>query len=382
MARRSTKERENSSAIKIKTEADKQDEFKKKFDGKRKPAGTLKKRVPRYLNNTHVVSSGPLAAGNFVGDGGMNGASLRRGFIKTDQSESSLVQQGLRSIANDVNDSDSDSNEGEDSKFDSGRTRFNMGREYKIGHDEGMEQEELESEEELDDQALQSRRIEQMFPVRPLRFRHEDINELMNTAKETFNSEPSTRDPTPGLVQVKLEEDVAVLSPDTAKENDSSSQAIDLEETLKELKQLQLDHKQIASKIKRINNKPNRFMLLQLPHELPKFEDVTPKTEEVDKDNVVKKENTETTAKKPAAKKKQTHLPPPVGHIGALRVHRSGKVTIRIGNAIMNVSRGAESSFLQDLVALNLAQDVEQEASTAEFLGKVDGRMVAVPQFE
>lgn len=392
VARRSTKERENS-AIKIKTESEKQEENKKKFDPKRKPMSNLKKRVPRYLNNTHVITSGPLAAGNFVGDGGMNN-NLRRGFIKTDQSETSLVQQGLQSIANDINDSDADSDDEIKSGGNANRTRFNMGREYKLGHDEGMEQEALESEEELDDEALQSRRIEQMFPVRPLRVRHEDINNLMNTVKDTF-SEPPTRDPTPGLVQVKLEnEESTALETDIKRESqDDVPQSIDLEETINEFKQLQIDYKHIASKIKRINNKPNRFMLLQLPYQLPKFEDITPKKELVDADAdltnnevSVKKEDKDEkkiALKKPAPKKKLLKQvePPLIGNIGALRVHKSGKITIRIGNSIMNVSRGAESAFLQDLVALNVAED-EDEASTVEFLGKVDGRMVATPDFE
>lgn len=400
---RRTKEERDASALKVKSEIpkDKRDFNKKNFDNK--PNQQRQKRVPRYLNNTHVISSGPLAAGNFVGGDTRGGSGMaRRGIVKMEGDGSSLVQRGLLTIENDANDSDegSDNDEKPDTKVRA--TKFNMGREYKVGHDK-FDEDDVESDVELNEEALQAKRIEELFPVRPVRVRHDDVNVLKKDIQETL-TEPATREPTPAP-QVLKSENEATLN-DTLEHRredlqdklnnltiDPEYQSIDAEEMRNEMLQVNSDYHKLAKKIKKINDKPNRFMLLQLPSILPSFQDITPKAEEP-VEAVPKKESSEnsdaskqadTTAngkktKQKKTKKKIEAVPQGelTGRIGSLRVHKSGKITAKIGNIIMEVNRGAETTFIQDLIALN-ADD--EESPTMEYLGRIDDRIVITPKF-
>lgn len=398
---RRTKEEREASALKVKSETpkDKKDFHKKNFDNKSNQQ--RQKRVPRYLNNTHVISSGPLAAGNFVGGDTRSGSGMaRRGIVKMEGDGSSLVQKGLLTIENDAGDSDEGSDNDEKADTKSRATKFNMGREYKVGHDK-FDEDDIESDVELNEEALQAKRIEELFPVRPVRVRHDDVDALKKDIQETL-TEPATREPTPAPHVLKSENEATLNDAlehrredlqDKLKslDIDSEYQSIDAEEMRNEMLQVTSDYHKLAKKINKINDKPNRFMLFQLPSTLPSFQDITPKTEEPD---VPKEESSETSdaskqaettsngkKTKPKKTKKKIEAVPQeelTGRIGSLRVHKSGKITAKIGGIVMEVNRGAETTFIQDLIALN-ADD--EETPTMEYLGRIDDRIVITPKF-
>jgi DNA-directed RNA polymerase III subunit RPC4 len=116
---------------------------------------------------------------------------------------------------------------------------------------------------------------------------------------------------------------------------------------------------------------------------------------------------TTTTTKKPttAAKAKQLlkaqmallTAPPPPGLVGKLRVHRSGRITMLYGNpdengdgvVEMEVSRGANCSFLQEVVVMKEDspygdEDKDEKGrgkGVAYSLGSIKGKYVVSPDF-
>ncbi|CCD22361.1 DNA-directed RNA polymerase III subunit C53 NDAI_0A02030 [Naumovozyma dairenensis CBS 421] len=389
VSRRTKEEREASEPkLNLGNDAANKHDNKKKFGAGSKRANTgdnKQRRMAKYLNNTHVISSGPLAAGNFIGG---DKGSERRGFIRMEGSGSTLVQKGLESIENDAGESDDDDGDN-DVGDQKSKTRFNMGREY--GSHTVVEEEKEEgnsggdSDIEMDEDALQAKRIEQLFPVRPVRIRHEDIEQVKKEIQES-TSVPTTRESTPAIA-IKEDPDTTSLQ-QTLQQREAAIQlklkdmhlenelhSIDAEEVAEELKLLTIDYQQILSKIKRLDNKPNRFMVFQLPTTLPLFEDLLLQKQEgsvEEKEKKNKKEKVE----------KDTHVPQEelTGRVGSVRVHKSGKLTMKIGNVVMDLGRGAETTFLQDVVSLNEATD-EEGASAVELLGRIDGRVVVTPRF-
>ncbi|CAI4057948.1 hypothetical protein N7582_000973 [Saccharomyces uvarum] len=385
VARKSKEERE-AAASKVKLEeGPKRD--KKNFNNNKRVNGTggQQRRMPKYLNNTHVISSGPLAAGNFVSEKG----DLRRGFIKSEGGGSSLVQKGLETIDNGAESSDNeveaDGNGEVASK--SRKKKFNMGREFDTHNLIEVEEEEDNgkgSDVDMDDEAWGTKRIEQLFPVRPIRVRHEDVDTVKKEIQEALSEKP-TREPTPGVkiessnneLQSYLEEREKQVNEKLGDlELQKEFQSVDEKESAAELELLKADHEHILRKLKKMNSKPERFMVFQLPTRLPTFERPAVKTEE----DEVEAQASDATKKKKANKKKSTNNVIPsdelAGNIGAIRVHKSGKLSVKIGNVVMDIGKGAETTFLQDVVALSMAED----SSSAELLGRVDGKIVVTPK--
>lgn len=385
VARKSKEERE-AAASKVKLEeGPKRD--KKNFNNNKRVNGNggQQRRMPKYLNNTHVISSGPLAAGNFVSEKG----DLRRGFIKSEGGGSSLVQKGLETIDNGAESSDNeveaDGNGEVASK--SRKKKFNMGREFDTHNLIEVEEEEDNgkgSDVDMDDEAWGTKRIEQLFPVRPIRVRHEDVDTVKKEIQEALSEKP-TREPTPGVkiessnneLQSYLEEREKQVNEKLGDlELQKEFQSVDEKESAAELELLKADHEHILRKLKKMNSKPERFMVFQLPTRLPTFERPAVKTEE----DEVEAQASDATKKKKANKKKSTNNVIPsdelAGNIGAIRVHKSGKLSVKIGNVVMDIGKGAETTFLQDVVALSMAED----SSSAELLGRVDGKIVVTPK--
>lgn len=398
---------------------------KKKYDkrgnnqGNKRAQGGVdnkQRRAAKFLSNTHVISTGPLAAGNFIGG---DKGSDRRGFVKMEGSGSSLVRKGLESIENDAGDSESDDNvnmdkdykEDDDGKKESKtKTRFNMGREYTT-HNTTEDIEVISDDDgDMDDSALQAKRIEQLFPVRPVRVRHGDVEQAKSELKESLSDAP-TREATPTVPEIKIEQSAfgdgtelqrRLTEKDTKLQDrldvlrlQDDFQSIDEKEVAEELTVLSNDYKHILQKLQRINDKPNRFMLFQLPTKLPQFEMTRIKKKEsedtndmaLDAEDITEKDTTK-QAKKPkkkdtkqkGKKSKEIQDTPQdelIGDLGSIRVHKSGKITMKIGNTIMDVGRGAESTFLQDVVSLNASD----EQPSVELLGRIEGKVVVTPRF-
>lgn len=388
VARKSKEERE-AAASKVKLEEDsKRGNDRKHFSNNKNKrvtgAGGQQRRMAKYLNNTHVISSGPLAAGNFVSEKG----DLRRGFIKSEGSGSSLVQKGLETIDNGAesseNEAEDEDNEGVASKS---KKKFNMGREFEAHNlieDEDDGESEKSSDVDMDDEEWRSQRIEQLFPVRPVRVRHEDVEIVKREIQEAL-SEKTTREPTPGVKTEPAGTELQSYLEDRERqvneklENlglEKEFQAVDGKEVAAELELLNADHQHILRKLKKMNNKPERFMVFQLPTRLPAFERPAVKEEEGEVETQV----SDSTKKKKSSKKKDVKdvlsTGELAGKVGSVRVHKSGKLSVKIGNVVMDIGKGAETTFLQDVIALSIADD----ASSAELLGRVDGKIVVTPK--
>lgn len=411
VARRSKEERD-ASAPKVKKEGESKGDHKKA----RKPLqGNQKKRVPRYLSSTHVISTGPLAAGNFVDDSKGN---VRRGIVKVEGGDRSLVKKGLQSIENHTGESDDElgldekTGFGEINEFheNDAQSKFNMGREFTSSNYQ-QDNSDIEDEDaDMEEDAVQRRRIEELFPVRPLRIRHEDIEVIEHKIEDSM-TELTTPESTPDVYKIKPEEtgtlnDVlanqeAVVQSKLEQLNIAPElQSIDEVERKLEQAMLVKDHKSIIRKLNKMNDKHDRFMIFQLPYKLPTFDEVVTKKENIEpsvdaeekvEDNGISTETPVETKveedKKKAKGKSKTkskkhdkeHIPQGelVGNIGSIRVHKSGKLSIKIGNIVMDVSKGSETAFLQDVIALN--EDVEVPG--VELLGRVEGKAVVTPRF-
>lgn len=414
---RRTKEERDASAPKIKQEESQKPAYDKKKAQEKRPASNQQRRVPRYLNNTHVISSGPLAAGNFVSD---KGGDFKKSFIKSEGGSTSLVHKGLQTIDNaavesedDQDDADEEKKETADNNQRKSKSKFNMGREYTVHEltEDNYEEEEFDSDVNMDDEAWQAKRVEELFPIRPIRIRHDDLDTVQKEVQDSF-SEGTTREATP-MIQIKKEDhNRGFESKETdlqqllkAKEENmldrikklnfqEQFRSLDEKESLQEMKNLTEDHLRIWKKLNKINNKPKRFVLFQLPSKLPSFEEITPKTENEQTDHRLlstqdstqseqenKQSGIDFSAKKnrkqEVVKENFTPQDSLTGKIGSLRVHKSGRLSVEIGGVIMDINRGADTSFLQDVASVN----DNGETPTVELLGRLDGRMVVTPRF-
>lgn len=382
VARKSKEERD---ANVLKVEEPKKQPERKKYT--QKPPGG-QRRQPKYLNNTRVITSGPLAAGNFSG-----GSSRGNGFIKTEGSQSSLLQQGLKSVSDD----EANASDGEDS---SAGKRINMGKEYSEADFKKETDNLFEGDEDdvaanmpIDEETRTSKQLANLFPVRAVRINHEKVDSMQKAVQESMST-LNTRDPTPGPVKLEHDQnqDLDGTLSDVVKEREDQLKeklrvlnlqqeinSVDAEEVLKEVNLLFEDHKHIYKKLNRINDVPNKFLFIQFPSNFPEFKRPLTKTQ----DTVVENKEEETSkasdedskdGKQPKTKKNAPESPQPlVGNVGSIRVHKSGKLSVKIGNVVMDISRGAESTFLQDVVSLDL------EGQEAELLGQIDGRAVVTP---
>ena len=81
--------------------------------------------------------------------------------------------------------------------------------------------------------------------------------------------------------------------------------------------------------------------------------------------------------RKKKRKQKPVQFPPPEGLLGQLHVHRSGKISCTWGGIDMEVGRGSDCGFLQEIVAINAKTD-----KCAWVLGRVSTRLMLVPNLD
>nr|XP_057918400.1 DNA-directed RNA polymerase III subunit RPC4 isoform X2 [Doryrhamphus excisus] len=67
------------------------------------------------------------------------------------------------------------------------------------------------------------------------------------------------------------------------------------------------------------------------------------------------------------------------GHLGKLQIRKSGKVELKLGDIVMDVTDGAAFSFLQQLVSVNLSDGKNGHMMV---LGNVQHKMVLSPNFQ
>lgn len=66
----------------------------------------------------------------------------------------------------------------------------------------------------------------------------------------------------------------------------------------------------------------------------------------------------------------------PEGQVGNLRLHKSGKLTMVIGDVVMDVTQGVPAKFLQDIVVCSA------EEKQAYLIGQVKRKMVVTPKLD
>ncbi|KAH3902670.1 related to DNA-directed RNA polymerase III subunit RPC4 [Saccharomycodes ludwigii] len=369
IARKSKEERE-AAAAKIKTEE--KDSFNNKNyhgDNKKKYSKRLPgiKKQPRYLQNTHVISSGPLAAGNFVSGGSSRTTSF---FRKGDQASAAatLLKKGIAG---------KDADEENDDDNGTGIAKLNMGREYKTldilssdddddDDDGGNEEEnnngnENNASEPSTSAAMNSEdpHLISMFPVRPIRINHEEINTAKIEVQQSMSTTTS-KEPTPGFIKLEeinnennlLEKKKAELNKRLEKMNlGNEFKSVNVEESLEEMKLMVKDYIHINKKLEKVHNSDRQFLAFQIPPIFP------------------------TTTVVEDSTNKNTTITPLTGNIGRLRIHKSGKITIKIAGVVMDITKGSETSFIQDVVALD-----SHDEETVEHLGQIESKIIAIPK--
>lgn len=244
---------------------------------------------------THTVSSGPLSSGVVIVDShsARKAHDVRRlgnspapDFIKNLKPK----ERSLSPLSDD-----------EDAFVVDGDTKINMSEEYTFE----------DSQTEL-------------FPVRADRSDHKDPGEQVVVKEETREVTPVK------LEEGEVEEIKLIVDPQsTLVSSEESSRLANDHRIITEL----LQKSSISSTDQdgdtdmEIQETPNQFFFLQLPKVLPAFK---------------AKDNQDTEDKE---QDKDIN-----GQVGTLRYHKSGKITMKLGNIVFEVSRGGESEFLQDVV--------------------------------
>lgn len=116
-------------------------------------------------------------------------------------------------------------------------------------------------------------------------------------------------------------------------------------------------------------SKPNKYLLIQLPAVLPPMEKsesgIKVKPEPGTKDSKVKSEEKEDLT---------TSLPK--GIIGKLQYHKSGRVTMKIGSSVFELSGGTPSTFAQEVMA------VRPSSKECYHLGSVSQTVIVTPKMK
>lgn len=318
-------------------------------------------RGGRALAGTHLVQAGPLASGNVLNETRQN-MSRSATHSPTPEFLSKLMKrEGDGSTREGSASLDSDDDEGN-------LTKINMNKEYKFAPEDS-----------------------ELFPVRAPRADHIDTE--VKIKPET--QEVPSRSTTPESVLDGMNDETL---PTSVKDEPLDKGLNDIlkekdDQLHKKLNQLELntsyippdalddaghsekrlnDHKDIVKQILEIDNKDDKYMFFQLPRVLPEFKKPQEDSaiEEEHGEPKLKTENGQTRQSEPQQESLE-------GKIGTLRVHKSGKVTMKIGNVVMDVTRGSKTTFLQEVVMLDRGED-----KASYLMGHVQDKIVVTPRFD
>lgn len=350
-------------------------------------------RGGRNLAGTHVVQAGPLASGNAIGDfSGSNNRSTIRGV--TPEYLSSLGRKSSSRGGSAALDSDDEG--GADGEGDGAFSKIDMSKDYKF------------DSQEVD-----------MFPVRAPRA---DYSATSDEQVKKEGTSASSRESSPEILQedVKIKEDTPVKEEEGAKDlqtllqeksahlqtkleslniDGSSSATTALDDqfgVLEDEVRIKQDYKEILEQLVNLNNDKEKLLFVQLPHVLPEFESATesatttttPTTTTTQKtiSNVQIKPESSTSDASSKVPPQQKGLE---GQIGHLRVHKSGKLTLKIGDVVMDVGMGSQASFLQQVVLVDheerksSQEDIDDgKPKSMKMLGHVSGKIDVIPRFD
>lgn len=300
---------------------------------KNNPQKLTRSRKPNYAG-THVVSAGPLSMGS-VSLGSPSGSKTgnTKDMVFNSVSPSpELFQSMKRKAKAEVGESLSDELDEEDV------TRINMNREYKFADEETV-----------------------LFPVQPDRANLEKPQERSSVSREQTPHEPEYVREASVKSEEPIEEELMKIKEHKAQLETKIAEPVDIlgqEESDK----LARDHDEISVMLtKKMEdlNMQEPFFLVQMPQVLPEYTD--------------------------SAENVSRH-----GHIGHINIHKSGKVSMNLGNDNnLTVSKGSSAKFKQELVILEGFPPSEEEIYNADGapvkgnlynLGNVDGKLVAIPK--
>ncbi|AOW06579.1 YALI0F03300p [Yarrowia lipolytica CLIB122] len=130
-----------------------------------------------------------------------------------------------------------------------------------------------------------------------------------------------------------------------------------------------------------------KLYLFQLPPIIPSFQAAEKEQVDVDiedsegdrekeKDNEEEDNDVEIVAKDTVESDEPSIPSLPEGQVGNLRLHKSGKLTMVIGDIVMDVTQGVPAKFLQDIVVCSA------EEKQAYLIGQVKRKMVVTPKLD
>lgn len=317
-------------------------------------------RGGRALAGTHLVQAGPLASGNILSD-------TTQSFTRS--ATTSTTPDYLSHLVKRENGSRSAS-VGLDSDDEDDPAKINMSKEYKFDPEHT-----------------------ELFPVRPVRNEHVEPGDhkpsSANAAVERSESPESVTSASgsdSGLVKEEPQEkdlNTVLHEKDTElqkKLNDLQLQneflSVDLTEAKEETERLNKDHRSIVKAIIDADNNPERFLFVQLPRVLPKFEEDEVKATNAASEVEVKAESDGDVTMTKDKTSSTDEVDQLEGLVGKLRVHKSGKLTMKLGNVVMDVGKGSQTEFLQEVVLAD-----EKENPNAYLLGHLKEKIVVTPRF-
>lgn len=330
------------------------------------------------------MSSGPLASGSVLIGGGVNGSKtgLTQDRVYNLQSPTPEFMQNLKLKELSLGGGGSGGGGGSvggssvgggtpdafsDDEFDP--TRININEEYRFADEET-----------------------ELFPVRPGRDAPRDEAKRPAAAEVADESEPASGLPTPleGTLSEQLEA-VRRKKHELEAKIAEPSNTLDLEEEAK----YRGDFGSMAQVLR-----GEGYTVMHLPKVLPQYAEATAEATAaaaagVDATAAEESASTEATASaaestSPAIKAEEPSQPGMdaraaaallagpyalAGQIGHVNIHRSGRITISLGNDnVLEVAKGTAVEFLQEVVVLEGG-----EVAQATRLGAVDEKMIATP---
>lgn len=296
-------------------------------------------RTNKKLSGTQLVISGPLSEGA-ISLGGSATHSSSSGSNRKNALNPLLERLKSKSQVKALKNSTIKSENGnrsdkifDDSDSDIDDNAIDMSKKSLLGDDI------LDGEGDLNLEKVDT----DLFPVRAERNEHREYGEeakVDKTIKTEFHSERS-------VIPSETPSREPTADPSSASDNSSKSKAIineddanlhmnNFQEQL-ENKQLKDDYTILSKNLKNLDLDNNMFFL-QLPCSLPVFEGGLD------------------------------------GQIGKIRIHKSGKMTMKIGKVKFEILRGGSSEFRQDVVL------VDKEQGSCYHVGNIKDKITAIPK--
>lgn len=329
---------------------------------------------------THVVLAGPLASGS-VSMGNVNANKLGFTHDKTYnvKSETPDFLQNLKSKAKVKENGTGERIQTEEDEEDDDITKINMSKEYNFEASETV-----------------------LFPVRPDRL-EESVSPSGSKeatpapeAKETTESRLASVEvisATDSRIKSEpLEEKLRKIKAHKEEIESKIAEPVDLLDK-EEYNKILDDHLKILdiiTGVEALTTEPSseKYILFHLPKVLPVYEQANGVVD-MEQEKEQEEEQVESKDKSPFA----SDVTAIRGQIGHLNIHKSGKITINLGNDNnLAVSQGMDSTFLQDLVLLETeigdqAKPQEDDVEMADepikgnmfHMGKVEGKIIGTP---